>query len=144
MKTGDLIFLRKNEQIPADMILVSSSRPNGQAFIQTSNLDGEKNYKPRFSPKEILKNEKKIQLENLEFKSGISKLRVDLEACFFVRDPHPSLYRFEGYMKTSKNGKIQEKKFPLNQKNFLFKGSRLRNVDWVIGVVGYIGKNTKL
>lgn len=32
---------------PADLILLSSSFPNGSAFIETASLDGEKNYKPR-------------------------------------------------------------------------------------------------
>lgn len=37
----------KNEVIPADIVLLSSSEPAGVAYIETSNLDGETNLKIR-------------------------------------------------------------------------------------------------
>lgn len=37
----------KNEIIPADIVLLSSSEPAGVAYIETSNLDGETNLKIR-------------------------------------------------------------------------------------------------
>ena len=42
---GDFIFIKKNEEIPADMIVVNSSNEDGVIFINTSSLDGEKTLK---------------------------------------------------------------------------------------------------
>jgi phospholipid-transporting ATPase len=42
-----VIKILENEFFPADLILISSSEPSGNAFIETSSLDGEKNLKVR-------------------------------------------------------------------------------------------------
>lgn len=48
---GDLIEVRKDEEIPADMLLLyaedHNSSPLDLVFIDTINLDGESNLKPR-------------------------------------------------------------------------------------------------
>ncbi len=45
LHVGEIVVIKKNEEIPADLIVLSSSDENGEAFIQTSSLDGEKNLK---------------------------------------------------------------------------------------------------
>ena len=52
---GDQIMIRQGQEIPADLVLLSSSLVNADnksAFcnIQTSSLDGEKNLKKRETP----------------------------------------------------------------------------------------------
>lgn len=50
IRVGDIVRLTCNDEIPADMVLVSSSDPKGNCFIQTTNLDGESNLKVRTAP----------------------------------------------------------------------------------------------
>ena len=45
--TGEVCLVKEEERFPADLILLSSSLPGGNAFIETASLDGEKNLKPR-------------------------------------------------------------------------------------------------
>jgi phospholipid-transporting ATPase len=40
IKVGDVIRLESDDFIPADVILLSSSEPEGFCYIETSNLDG--------------------------------------------------------------------------------------------------------
>lgn len=47
IRTGDFIHLSCDEIIPADILLISSSDPQGICHIETSNLDGETNLKQR-------------------------------------------------------------------------------------------------
>jgi phospholipid-transporting ATPase len=40
IQVGDVVRVESNDFIPADMILISSSEPEGLCYIETSNLDG--------------------------------------------------------------------------------------------------------
>lgn len=47
LQVGDIVMIREDELIPADMVLLKSSEESGHCFIQTTNLDGETNLKGR-------------------------------------------------------------------------------------------------
>ena len=50
MFAGDIVFVRNREMIPADLILLASANEGGNAYIETSSIDGETNLKLRNSP----------------------------------------------------------------------------------------------
>ena len=56
--------------------------------------------------------------------------------------PNPSLYMLNGKANMRFNGIGNE--FPLDAKNLLLKGAKLRNTEWVVGIVIYTGHNCKL
>ena len=56
--------------------------------------------------------------------------------------PNPSLYTLNGKANMRLNGLGNE--FPLDAKNLLLKGAKLRNTEWIIGIVIYTGHNCKL
>jgi phospholipid-translocating ATPase len=45
VRAGQLVLLSKDEQVPADVLIISSSNPQGVVYVDTMALDGETNLK---------------------------------------------------------------------------------------------------
>ena len=83
--------------------------------------------------------------ENNEDKNKIIYDKVDnlsIEGIIQCDLPNPSLYMLNGKANMRINGIGNE--FPLDAKNLLLKGARLKNTDWILGIVIYTGHNCKL
>ena len=122
---GDIIKVNQNEQIPADIVLLSTNNPNGVSFIETSNLDGESNLKVRQSLK-ITSN----LINNSDLESFNGFINCDL--------PNNFLYSFKG------NIEINDLKYSLDNKQLLLRGCTLKNTQFAIGVIVYTGHDTKI
>ena len=81
LRVGDVIMLESGCNIPADCIILSTEDRLGQCYISTSNLDGERNLKPKFAPK---------MTQGCLLKMENSGLKVQ---CI---DPDKDIYNFKG------------------------------------------------
>jgi P-type E1-E2 ATPase len=45
LSPGDLLMLKNDEMIPADLLILHTSSEKGTAYVETKNLDGETNLK---------------------------------------------------------------------------------------------------
>jgi phospholipid-translocating ATPase len=126
LKVGDIIRLDRNEQVPADVVLLHADGRNGCAYIETMALDGETNLKSRQPPSLLAK--RCSALEDL------SKCRAQ----FAVEDPNLDLYEFNG--KVSVDGKTA----PLTLNSVVYRGSTLRNTARAIGIVINTGEECKI
>ena len=130
LEVGDIVVLRDNDQIPADIVVLSTSDPEGMCFVETKNLDGETNLKPRKSV------------------SATSNLvsEEDLERLSFLLDcepPHQSLYSHQSILRyTDANGENRQESVTINE--LLLRGCTVRNTDWIIGLVVYTGADSKI
>ncbi|XP_050297627.1 probable phospholipid-transporting ATPase IA isoform X3 [Anthonomus grandis grandis] len=123
---GDIVKVTNNNFFPADLVLLSSSEPQGMSFIETANLDGETNLKIR----QALPSTAKLTTLN-----HLKELTGTLEC----EPPNRHLYEFTGVLK--EYGKPHE---PLGPDQILLRGAMLRNTSWVFGLVIYTGHETKL
>uniref|UniRef100_A0A8C2DFH8 Phospholipid-transporting ATPase n=1 Tax=Cyprinus carpio TaxID=7962 RepID=A0A8C2DFH8_CYPCA len=122
---GDLIRLCCNEIIPADMVLLHSSDPNGVCHIETANLDGETNLKQR----QVVRD---LPQQGSEFVPENYSSRIECE------NPNNDLRRFRGFMEHP--GKVR---VGLHSENLLLRSCTVRNTETVIGIVVYAGHETK-
>ncbi|KAI9609465.1 hypothetical protein H4Q26_007421 [Puccinia striiformis f. sp. tritici PST-130] len=130
IKVGDVVRLESDEHFPADLILLSSSEPDGLAYIETSNLDGETNLKIKQAHSAT------SHLTSPELASSITgQLRSE--------QPNNSLYTYEGTM-TLETSMMPSKQISISPDQMLLRGAQLRNTAWMYGLVVFTGHETKL
>lgn len=127
---GDIVFVKKGEPFPADLLLLNTSETHGLCYIETSNLDGETNLKLFQALPETT---------HLYSEKELATFRAVIE----TELPNNRLYNFSGSMVIDPEDSTS-KKLSLGVKQVLLRGSVLKNTDWITGVVVYCGKETKL
>ncbi|CAK9437943.1 uncharacterized protein LODBEIA_P23210 [Lodderomyces beijingensis] len=138
VNVGDMIRVRNNEEIPADIIVISSSDAEGNCYVETKNLDGETNLKQRKALKCGGNN-------NLKHSEDLTSTKFWLEC----DAPNPQLYTFKGtihYENYDAKGNLvnEDEREAITIENALLRGTTLRNTKWVIGLVVYTGKESKI
>ena len=134
---GEIVAVLQDETFPADLILLDSELPGGICFIETGTLDGEKTLKQKEAPRETKE----------KFKENNEKInKFDIYGEVIADMPNPALYQLNGRMeiKFKINNQEQICKIPLDAKQLLLKGAKLKNTKWVLGIVIYTGHNCKL
>lgn len=129
VKVGDIVKVTNEEPFPADLMLLSSSEPEGLCYIETANLDGETNLKIKQA-----KTETAYLVNPRDLVADMARSEILSE------QPNSSLYTYEGTLKNfGSTGKI-----PLSPEQLLLRGATLRNTQWIHGVVIFTGHETKL
>ncbi|GLA73796.1 hypothetical protein AtubIFM55763_004728 [Aspergillus tubingensis] len=137
IQVGDFVRLYNGDQIPADVVLLSTSDPDGACYVETKSLDGETNLKVR---------------QALNCGRQVRHAR-DCEKCEFVIDseaPHPNLYAYNGALRWEQRDPAypdtprKEMVEPITINNVLLRGCFLRNTEWALGVVIFTGEETKV
>uniref|UniRef100_M0ZI88 Phospholipid-transporting ATPase n=1 Tax=Solanum tuberosum TaxID=4113 RepID=M0ZI88_SOLTU len=125
LRVGDLIKVYKDQYFPTDLLLLSSSYEDGICYVETSNLDGETNLKVKHALNITSSLQDDGSFQNFK---GVVK----------CEDPNEDLYTFIGtlYYDNQQN--------PLSVQQILLRGSKLRNTDYVYGVVIFTGHDTKV
>ena len=137
VQVGDFVRLYSDEEVPADVVVLSTSDTDGACYIETKNLDGETNLKVRTA----IHSGRKV------------KRPRDCEQTDFVLEtepPHAHLYAYSGVIrwnqKDIKHPEAEPKEMaePVGINNLLLRGTTLRNTEWVLGVVVFTGEETKI
>ena len=137
---GDIISVLENETFPADIILIDSNLPDGICYIETGTLDGEKTLKLKESPK---------QTSGWCNKEGEKKKGFRFSGVVLADRPNPELYQLNGqmhlkYILNSNENSYKSIDLPLDSKQLLLRGAKLKNTGWIIGIVVYTGHDCKL
>ncbi|EHB09968.1 Putative phospholipid-transporting ATPase FetA [Heterocephalus glaber] len=126
VQVGDIIKLKNNQPVTADILLLSSSEPYSLAYIETAELDGETNLKV----KQAISVTSDLE-DNLELLSAFDgEVKCD--------PPNNKLDKFTGILT------YKGQKYLLDHDKLLLRGCIIRNTDWCYGLVIYTGPDTKL
>lgn len=181
IRVGDVVCIHRDEEAPADAVILSTSDDDGIAYVDTANLDGETNLKPYKA-----RNETKTFSRRL-----IKRLTGHISATV----NNANLYKFQGNLEITPNDQFNNawatrnadenddesssdddqakflelpghdtesepltnmagksgpqypffgQKLPLDEKNLLLRGARLRNTKYCYATIVYAGSETKM
>jgi phospholipid-translocating ATPase len=137
VQVGDFLRIYNDDQIPADVVILSTSDPDGACYVETKNLDGETNLKLRHSLRAG---------RNIRHARDCERTAFSIES----EAPQPNLYQYSGVAHWSQessvhdDSQIQEMSEAITINNLLLRGCNLRNTEWVLCVVIFTGGDTKI
>ncbi|RWW15574.1 hypothetical protein GW17_00020571 [Ensete ventricosum] len=125
LRVGDIVKVEKDNFFPTDLVMLASGYDDGLCYVETMNLDGETNLKLK---------------QALDATSGLQADSnfQNFKAIIKCEDPNASLYTFVGTME------YKEQQYPLSPQQLLLRDSKLRNTDYIYGVVVFTGHDTKV
>uniref|UniRef100_A0A8C6KSV6 Phospholipid-transporting ATPase n=1 Tax=Nothobranchius furzeri TaxID=105023 RepID=A0A8C6KSV6_NOTFU len=126
IQVGDVVRLKKNDFIPADILLLSSSNPNSLCYVETAELDGETNLKFKMGLR--------VTDERLQEEQELAEFNGKNHRC----EPNNRLDKFTGTMQWA------GERYPLELDNMLLRGCKVRNTDVCHGLVIFAGADTKI
>jgi phospholipid-transporting ATPase len=132
---GNYIKLSEGNLIPADIVVLASSDEDAVCYLETSNLDGESNLKTKSA---IVSSTKFLKSEETNELLG-EKLRA-MHGYLKCENPNNRLHNFDGLLKLNN----MSDEIPLDINNLLLRGCSLKNTDWILGVVIFVGLETKI
>ena len=125
---GDLILLRKDQRVPADMVLLRTTEKTGASYVRTDQLDGETDWKLRLAVPSC---------QRLDSDEAL----LSVQATVHADSPHKDIYTFVGtYQRTAHDQDTPAE--PLTVDNTLWANTVLASGN-VVGLVIYTGADTR-
>ncbi|KAK4684635.1 phospholipid-translocating ATPase, partial [Tremellales sp. Uapishka_1] len=130
IKVGDMVLLEKNQRVPADMVLLTTSEEEGTCFVRTDQLDGETDWKLKVAVGETQK----------MGEQGVGSA----EGSCYADPPIKDIHTFYGKLslRSTEPGVQQESNHALSVENVLWANTVLA-AGSAVGLVVYTGKETR-
>nr|XP_048316334.1 phospholipid-transporting ATPase IK isoform X2 [Myodes glareolus] len=123
---GDVVCLRKDSIVPADMLLLASTEPSSLCYVETADIDGETNLKFRQA----------LMVTHRELTSP--KKMASFQGTVTCEEPNSRMHHFVGSLEWN------NMRYSLDIGNLLLRGCKIRNTDTCYGLVIYAGLDTKI
>lgn len=130
LEVGHIVLLWHNEQVRADIVILSISDAVGMCHIDAKNLDGETNIK---------------LLKSVQAASSIASEDIEQSSFYLDSEPdHQNLYPYHGLLRYKDLATGGPKQDLASMNELLLHGCAIRNTNWVIGLVVFTSADTKI
>lgn len=117
MLVGEIIYLKRDEKIPADCIILETS-DYGIAYVETKGLDGETNLKYKCKP----------NINTVNINNNYWFNCVDFKCKFVYEHSTVDIYSFNGKLNY---GEHYNNTCAIIIDNIILRGSSLKNTEWL-------------
>ena len=136
VRVGNIVKVFDRGEMPADLVLLSSVNKDGGCYVETSNIDGETNLKIREAETTLA--------QHVRTGAGVDPIKLaELRGELKCEAPNKNIHSFVGRIDVSEDSE-SSKPIAVGSKQFLLRGSQLRNTPWIWGIVVYTGPQTKV
>ena len=146
LRCGEIVLVYEKKSIPADMVLIDSGMKEGVCYLETSSLDGEKTLKLKVASQKIYGIFSSLISSSKRIERNKKLMNFNMMGLIQVDQPNENLNQIDGkleyYIKI--NGQEKQEDFQITSKEFLLKGSILKNTNYIFGIVIYTGMNNKI
>lgn len=150
VRPGNVLRLERGQIVPADALLLGSSEPAGACAVETSNLDGETDHKPKVAALRVGSFQTAQLSEFADSQTSLQPsgraqeqaqtLRKQLQAYeVHFEPPRADLYEFNAAMK-----RTGDQPLGVGVNSLLLRGCTLCQAEWVHCVVCYSGHDTRV
>ncbi|KAG1138765.1 hypothetical protein G6F38_010314 [Rhizopus arrhizus] len=129
IRVGDLLYINKDQRVPADMILLRTTEETGASFIRTDQLDGETDWKLR------------LAIPSLQRLNSDQDL-LNIKGHIYADAPHKDIHNFVGTISIFDETAGLERLEPLGVENTMWTNTILASGS-ALGFVIYTGKDTR-
>ena len=130
---GHIIKVNKDEAVPADMIILEVSNSGHKCYVDSSGMNG---FFSQLSIKTACNDTQMASIKTINIKDYINNIRGVLK----YEEPNSNMNSF--------HCRIKMKSFPrasdVSINSLLLRGSIIRNIEHVYGLVVYVGKECKI
>ncbi|XP_078526097.1 phospholipid-transporting ATPase IK-like [Lissotriton helveticus] len=126
IRVGDIVCLKNDDFVPADMLLLQTSEPNSLCYVETADIDGETN----------LKFKQALMVTHTEL-STVPAL-VAFNGSVICEEPNSKMHTFVGTLEWRGD------KYPVDNEKMLLRGCKIRNTETCYGLVIYAGIDSKI
>lgn len=127
LRVGNIIRVLNKSEVPADLILLQSSEPQGACYIETSNIDGETNLKIKES------------VPAVAARYSTAGHLASVKGKVVYEQPNDSIHTFDGRLMIDGSEDTA-----VGANNMVLRGCTLRNTAWILGLVVFTGAETKV
>ncbi|KAE8716200.1 Phospholipid-transporting ATPase 2 [Hibiscus syriacus] len=137
---GNIVWLRENDEVPCDLVLIGTSDPQGLCYVETSALDGETDLKTRGIPATCMGIDFEL-LHKIKARFKYHKFIFSHFSPGVIECPNPDkdIRRFDANLRLFPPF-IDNDVCPLTIKNTILQSCYLRNTEWACGVAVHTGK----
>ena len=145
IRVGDVVVVFNRGEVPADVVVLQTSEPRSVCYVETSNIDGETNLKMKEAVAAAAALLGGATGPGMHDHAPAAALAGGLTGDAVYDLPNDRIHSFTGKLRVTPAGGGSGGEYaPVGARNVVLRGCTVRNTRWLLGLVVYTGRDSKV